>query len=61
LLQANIRNTKEAELSEHNEGKIGLDNIKRQLELLYPLHTLKLMIDQNYYNVELTIPLNDSL
>lgn len=59
LLQANIRNTREAELSESNEGKIGLDNIKRQLELIYPLHTLTLVREHNFFNVELTIPLND--
>ena len=59
ILVARIRNTKEANAAIGNEGKIGLDNIKRQLELLYPRHTLILSNDQHYFNVELTIPLND--
>ena len=57
LLQATIRNTKEKAIPESEEDKIGLKNIKRQLELLYPLHTLKLTDDQNFFNVELMIPL----
>lgn len=61
VLQASIKNSKEADLTESSEGKIGLNNIKRQLELIYPLHKLTMVNEQKYFTVELTIPLNDSL
>lgn len=61
ILQASIRNSKETERTESTEEKIGLNNIKRQLELIYPLHKLTIVNEQKYFAVELTIPLNDSL
>jgi hypothetical protein len=42
-----------------NTKQIGLDNIKRQLELLYPRHTLTFVNNQSHFSVQLTIHLAD--
>ncbi len=49
---------KEMEQKENPEGGIGLKNIKRRLELLYPgKHTLTITEDPGYYSVELCLHL----
>lgn len=49
---------KDAELGENDDGGIGLKNIKRRLELLYPgQHQLKISETAEYYSIELQISL----
>jgi LytS/YehU family sensor histidine kinase len=43
----------------NNKPGIGLANIRRQLELLYPKHSLDLQRTNNEFHVQLTIPLYD--
>ena len=59
LLTAAISNTKETDLIPVSAKPIGLDNIKRQLELLYPRHSLTFVNNQSHFSVQLTIHLND--
>lgn len=56
LLKASIINSVEEE-EVHEKAGIGLANIRRQLELLYPKHTLELHRANNEFHVQLTIPL----
>jgi two-component system LytT family sensor kinase len=53
-----IKNSKEDTFIEE-EDKIGLRNIKRQLELLYPNHQLHINHNTNEFIVQLQINLND--
>mgnify|MGYP003493480256 FL=1 len=53
-----IKNSKE-EVLIAEEDKIGLRNIKRQLELLYPNHRLYINHNANEFIVTLQINLND--
>ncbi|MGU3375780.1 sensor histidine kinase [Chryseobacterium sp. M5A1_1a] len=53
-----IENSKEDNSHKHST-KIGLRNIHRQLELLYPNHTLTVEDKNDRYIVELTINFND--
>jgi sensor histidine kinase YesM len=60
MLTASFENSKEEGVSLVNESKtIGMNNIKRQLELIYPDHQLKLLSSPDKYKVDLTIPLTD--
>lgn len=59
LLTAIITNTKENSLASGTGKQIGLDNIKRQLELLYPNHKLTFVNDQTRFSVQLSVHLND--
>ena len=60
LLTYNVVNSvkKETETSENDEGGIGLKNIKRRLELLYPdRHQLIISETETHYAIELRINL----
>ncbi len=57
LLQARIENSVEVHRASVETTKIGLSNIQRQLQLLYPKHQLKIKSTENLFAVELTIPL----
>lgn len=51
------RNSK-AEAKEDDHGGVGLENVKRRLNLIYgERHSLKITEDNSTYNVELTVPL----
>lgn len=54
-----IENSKQKQPHEHST-KIGLKNIRRQLELLYPNHTLSVEDKNNRYSVTLTIDFYDT-
>lgn len=57
-LHASIVNTiGETVHTQKEDGHIGLTNVKKQLELLYPRHKLIISEGSNRFNVELTIPL----
>lgn len=58
-LRYRIENSKE-EKPHGNSTKIGLKNIRRQLELLYPKHMLTVEDKKDHYIVHLTIDLNDT-
>ncbi|MBK8193373.1 MAG: histidine kinase [Lewinellaceae bacterium] len=54
-LEVNIRNTKSADPQENPQG-IGLKNVRRQLELLYPgRHRLDITTEENTFSVDLRI------
>jgi LytS/YehU family sensor histidine kinase len=53
VLVYSIENSKEENLKEST--KIGLKNIKRQLDLLYPKHSLEINYSNNLYSVTLKI------
>lgn len=57
LLRAQIENSKSGEIK-RNGTAIGMDNIKRQLKILYPEHKLSVSDTDHKYSVELTIPFN---
>ena len=57
ILLYKIENSKENN-SHSNSTKLGLKNIKRQLELLYPNHVLDINDDGNKYQVTLKIDFN---
>jgi hypothetical protein len=59
ILHYHIDNSKE-EKPHGNSTKIGLKNIRRQLELLYPKHILAVEDQKDHYIVHLTIDLNDT-
>lgn len=56
VLSASFINSVEESESNNTQG-IGLANIRRQLELLYPQHSLDLRRDNKEFHVQLTIPL----
>lgn len=52
---------KDSARQKDNVGGIGLENVKRRLELLYPKkHTLEIKDDNNKYFVKLTLDVNDN-
>ncbi|KFF12159.1 histidine kinase [Chryseobacterium soli] len=59
ILTYRIENSKE-ERSQGQSTKMGLKNIHRQLELLYPKHTLSVEDQNDRYIVELSIDFNDT-
>jgi sensor histidine kinase YesM len=59
LLTVKIINTKENVLESGNQKPIGLENVKRQLQLLYPRHKLSLVNDKTHFSVQLSIHLKD--
>ncbi|NML72223.1 histidine kinase [Chryseobacterium sp. RP-3-3] len=59
VLHYHIENSKE-EKPHGNSTKIGLKNIRRQLELLYPKHSLTAESTNDRYIVNLIIDFNDS-
>ncbi len=52
-----IENSKEDEGKETITENIGLSNVRRQLELMYPEHSLDMEIDKTIFKVTLTINL----
>jgi two-component system LytT family sensor kinase len=57
VLWASFLNTVEDMIDDSSTEKIGLTNIKRQLELLYPKHTMEVKHERLSYHVELTLDL----
>ncbi|MDZ7647197.1 MAG: histidine kinase [Cytophagales bacterium] len=60
ILHANFINSKIEKMNEENIH-IGMQNIKRQLELVYPYHVLLISSESDKFTVNLTIPLNNQL
>lgn len=65
LFSAHFKNTKDPEMksdkSEKKDGGIGLANIKRRLDLLYPKrHKLEITNGSEYYEVHLSIKIDES-
>lgn len=58
-LSFSCENSKAAETTKSETDTIGLGNIKRQLELLYPNHLLEIKNEKNYFTVLLKINLAD--
>jgi len=56
LLQVVVTNSK-ADVASKLGNKIGLENIRRQLELVYPKHELTFQDNQDKFTVSLTLPL----
>jgi two-component system, LytTR family, sensor kinase len=56
-LLATVTNTTEENQQPKEDNAIGLNNIKRQLELLYPKHTLTIKKEEKRFSIELIIPL----
>jgi two-component system, LytTR family, sensor kinase len=53
-----IENSKEDEREEYITENIGLSNVRRQLQLMYPEHNLDMEISKNVFKVTLTINLH---
>jgi two-component system LytT family sensor kinase len=62
LFSAHFKNSKDLEMTtERKEGGIGLSNIKRRLDLLYPKrHKLDITDGSEYYEVHLSIKIDES-
>jgi len=60
VLNATVINSK-ADASPKSGNQIGIENIRRQLELVYPQHTLNLQNDPDRYIVSLSIPLSSHI
>ena len=64
LLEGNlyfkIENSISSETQKMQPEKLGLKNIKRQLELLYPEHSLEIENDETHFAVTLNLKLNKS-
>ncbi|HZY83093.1 MAG TPA: histidine kinase [Cyclobacteriaceae bacterium] len=58
LLKATIVNSKPGE-GKKNGTAIGMDNVKKQLNILYPQHRLDVRDETHKHSVELTISFND--
>lgn len=59
MLNFIVENSKPGENYTNAEEKIGLANVRRQLELLYPDHTLDIKNDAAIFAIHLTINLNN--
>lgn len=59
VLNASVLNSKSTGLPQNTEP-IGMENIKRQLELIYPAHQLIIANTSETFQVNLTIPLTHS-
>lgn len=57
VLEATIANSKGTTQAVRSESPIGMNNVRRQLELLYPSHTLSIEEKQDSFSVKLRIPL----
>lgn len=58
LLEASISNSKADKITkDESASSIGLENIKRQLQLIYPAHTLIIQDEDTIFKVELSITL----
>jgi two-component system, LytTR family, sensor kinase len=57
-LKARIANSKDAPLPSSETKPIGMENIKRQLELIYPNHQLSIQNNPDKFIVDLLIPLH---
>jgi sensor histidine kinase YesM len=54
-----IENSKEADRTTELHGGIGLNNVKRRLELLYPeKYQLQIRDDENVYKVDLELEID---
>lgn len=59
MLKAIISNSKTHEMDNpENLNAIGLENIKRQLQLIYPAHTLTIRNEEATFSVELSVDLS---
>jgi two-component system, LytTR family, sensor kinase len=58
VLKATIVNSKTTE-RKNGSVSIGMENIRRQLNILYPQHVLTIEDQDQKYSVELTIPFNN--
>ena len=58
ILKFNIKNSKEKKENSY-KANIGLINVKRQLELIYPVHNLIITNNLAAFEIELTINLNN--
>lgn len=59
VLRAQIQNSKSTDGMKSDIAKpIGMENIKRQLDIIYPEHQLVITDNINTFQVDLTIPLN---
>ena len=56
-LAARIINSKSPDFQSTNNEPIGMENIKRQLELIYPKHQLVITNTSETFQVNLSIPL----
>lgn len=55
-----IENSKETVMNTEKQGGIGLNNVKRRLELLYPdKYVLQIKNEHDYYKVELLLKLDE--
>lgn len=57
ILKASISNSKDSPLPSGETKTIGMENIKRQLELIYPNHQLTIQNNSDKFSVDLLIPL----
>lgn len=55
ILEARITNSKENLYTDEESGKVGMENIRRQLQLLYPNHTLRIEETETAFTVNLRI------
>jgi LytS/YehU family sensor histidine kinase len=53
-----VRNNYNEEI-ESGTGGIGLANVKRRLEVLYPEHRLHISRDDNFFSMNLQLPLSE--
>jgi len=59
VLKTVVVNSKSGDIKKQNNVSIGMENIRRQLDILYPKHNLEIHDDDQRYSIELTIPFND--
>lgn len=59
VLKAAVVNSKSGDLKQNNNLSIGMENIRKQLNILYPKHKLDIRDNDQKYSIELVIPFND--